>query len=826
MGVPSFYRWLSEKYPQCVYFADTGETSADAQEKYPSKREPERIDNLYLDGNGLIHPCCHPESGPQPSDEDEMIRNIFVYIDKIMGILRPQRLLYLAIDGVAPRAKMNQQRARRFRAAQEVEEKALVEESIRERFAREGRAVPPPKPKPWDHNAITPGTEFMYNLSNALQFYVNERITSDPLWKGLVVIFSDASVPGEGEHKIMSYIRLQRSQLGYPPNMTHVLYGMDADLIMLGLATHEVNFFIFRETILFGKEQICKRCGGKGHNMAFCKGTAIPIEDIEEQNQVPPFQMINIATLREYLTVELYVDTKSFRWLPERAIDDFVFLCFFVGNDFLPHLPSLDIREGALEDLITIYKESLASLGGFITDQGHVDLLKANVILQKVGELEPVVFRNRKKQQDQNDERNKSAATPQKEIHADTLKQAVSKKRKLEETAEPTSKRLKDEPVNFHELLKEEIKKSQTHQVQDDIRFGQDEGWKLRYYTQKFKFTETDVKQRTQTFQNVAHEYIKGLCWVMLYYYEGCVSWNWYFPYHYAPLASDLFQIDRFNISFELSKPLTPLQQLMSVLPEASGHCLPKPFRNLMKSNDSPILDFYPTDFKLDLNGKRFSWQAVVLLPFIDEERLKNALSAVYPGISSKSKKRDKTRSNLIFVRTTHTIGVTIRSMYLRLEMNGSDKTETKEMRSLGFFGTLETYKGAPVPGESIQCCISDVPVLQATQAVAAKHNDPQFRKHVCALLPGAERPRDRLTQTDITQMYNKRRFGGRSILGGNSHAQRSYSSGGNHSTQTQRDRYDPRSMPQSRGYHGGQQQYQSDRRHSFHQHQSHRRFH
>jgi 5'-3' exoribonuclease 2 len=120
-----------------------------------------------------------------------------------------------------------------------------------------------------------------------------------------------------------------------------------------------------------------------------------------------------------------------------------------------------------------------------------------------------------------------------------------------------------------------------------------------------------------------------GLCWVMKYYYDGCPSWKFYYPFHYAPFASDLRNIERFQKdcrSFELHIPFNPVEQLMAVLPPDSAKAIPKAARWLMSDEESPIIDFYPRDVPVDPNGKAMPWLWVVLLPFIDEERLLAAL--------------------------------------------------------------------------------------------------------------------------------------------------------------------------------------------------------
>lgn len=233
MGVPALFRWLSKKYPKIispVVEEQPGEVANDdgSVTKIPiDARGPnpngEEMDNLYLDMNGIVHPCSHPEDRPPPANEEEMMVAIFEYTERVVNMVRPRKLLMIAVDGVAPRAKMNQQRSRRFRSAQEAAEKDAMAAEFHARMVAAGEAggddEKDSKPKKtWDSNSITPGTPFMDLLAASLRYWISYKLTTDPAWEKLKVIISDATVPGEGEHKIMNFVRSQRSSPDHDPN--------------------------------------------------------------------------------------------------------------------------------------------------------------------------------------------------------------------------------------------------------------------------------------------------------------------------------------------------------------------------------------------------------------------------------------------------------------------------------------------------------------------------------------------------------------------------------------------------------------------------------
>lgn len=195
MGVPALFRWLSNKYPKIVSavieeqptIVDDEEIPVDATKPNPNGQE---TDNLYLDMNGIVHPCTHPEGKPPPANEAEMMVEVFRYTDRVVKMARPRKLLMIAVDGVAPRAKMNQQRSRRFRSAQDAKEADEKKQEFQKLLAKQSHGksevlLEEGVKKTWDSNVITPGTPFMDILAASLQYWVKYKLNTDPAWQNV-----------------------------------------------------------------------------------------------------------------------------------------------------------------------------------------------------------------------------------------------------------------------------------------------------------------------------------------------------------------------------------------------------------------------------------------------------------------------------------------------------------------------------------------------------------------------------------------------------------------------------------------------------------------
>nr|XP_013015092.1 5'-3' exoribonuclease 1 [Cavia porcellus] len=515
MGVPKFYRWISERYP-CL------------SEVVKEHQIPE-FDNLYLDMNGIIHQCSHPNDDDVHFriSDDKIFTDIFHYLEVLFRIIKPRKVFFMAVDGVAPRAKMNQQRGRRFRSAKEAEDKIKKAVEKGETLPTEAR---------FDSNCITPGTEFMARLHEHLKYFVNMKISTDKSWQGVTIYFSGHETPGEGEHKIMEFIRSEKAKQDHDPNTRHCLYGLDADLIMLGLTSHEAHFSLLREEVRFG--------GKKTHsahlNLTRYEKSIVKRSDESNHKFLVYFSQFD----REHFS-EVFVDLK---WFESK-----------VGNKYLNEAAGIAAEEAKN------YKEKKKS-------KGQENSVCWAALDKSEGEM------------------------------------VVSKDNLEDET-------------------------------EDDDLFETE----FRQYKRTYYMTKMGVDVVSDDFlADQAVCYVQAIQWILHYYYHGVQSWSWFYPYHYAPFLSDIRNISTLKIHFELGKPFKPFEQLLAVLPAASKNLLPVCYQHLMTSEDSPIIEYYPPDFKTDLNGKQQEWEAVVLIPFIDEKRLLEAMEACNHSLKEEERKRNR----------------------------------------------------------------------------------------------------------------------------------------------------------------------------------------
>lgn len=608
----------------------------------------------------------------------------------------------MAIDGVAPRAKMNQQRARRFRTAYE------AEENLKKAIAN-GEIIP--KEDPFDSNAITPGTEFMAKLTDNLKYFIHKKISEDSRWANIKIILSGHEVPGEGEHKIMSYIRGIKSQDNYDGNVRHCIYGLDADLIMLGLISHDPHFSLLREEVTFGPRSQKKS------------------NDLNDQN----FYLLHLSLLREYLALEFQeLDNQlSFEYSFERVLDDFILIMYVIGNDFLPNLPDLFINKGAFPLLLATFKQSLKLSDGYINEGGKINFRRLGVWLEYLSEFELENFEKQDVDVDWFNKRLEDISLTGEKKREKAGKLLLLKDQKklvgaikpwlLDISNKPIGELLELEKANSLKTLRlpyEEVedhlpflkkfamevgillvhsKSNETYEAKFDVDginqyeteeefhsrindlkkvlkryqsanlFETEEimqeskdiydhkfsDWKDKYYRDKLHFSIYDEDKIIEFTQH----YIEGLQWVLYYYYQGCPSWNWYYRYHYAPRISDiakglnsLIESGKLALEFDLSKPFKPFEQLMAVLPARSKQLMPVVYRPLMTDPHSPIIDFYPAEVDIDLNGKTASWEAVVLLSFVDENKLIEALKPIESKLSPSEKKRNSFGAEIQFI--------------------------------------------------------------------------------------------------------------------------------------------------------------------------------
>lgn len=487
------------------------------------------IDDLFFDFNGLIHPCAHQILSAN-NDKYLLIDNLTVRLeliekDIIDNCINYTKLIisqvipkntYLVIDGVAPRSKMNQQRERRYKSE----------------FLRQDVSL-------WDSNNITPGTKFMEKLNKELL-------------KLKDCIISDSNDPGEGEHKIMKIIEMNNS------NSKTLIYGLDADLIFLSILNSKSDKIILIRDNSFN-------------------------DTLPENKKVIDFIMIK--NLRTYIYNDFNNIIQQTKYSnssiqQNRLIDDYIFLCFFLGNDFLEHLPSILIKKNGIQTIMKAYGNSYK--GEYL-----IKYTKANVSLN-INFFRDIMY--------------------QLKNHESYFFKNYNKDIFMESSL-----------VNLIE------QNQKVFFYKDDKDDKEIMNLKIKNYKQKYN-SYYGIKTK-----DACLNYIEGLLWIF-YYYKGHShnNWSWYYRYHNSPFCSDLFEFIKDNdntnlinnLRFIKDMPFSCIKQLCLVLPKKS---LINILHKLNYDDNSCLLrfinnsDFYPEVLFIDIISKKYLWQSKIFFETIND---------------------------------------------------------------------------------------------------------------------------------------------------------------------------------------------------------------
>ncbi len=557
MGIPVYFKNITDQYPHIII-------------KKQEKLETQKTTHLFFDFNGLIHPCVHNVLNKLQETQktknkkiiisSEKLEEMFLvaikkYLFYILTEIKPTKLVYISIDGVAPRAKMVQQRKRRYRS---VKQKQTIRE-IRKSFNL-------PESIEWDTNAITPGTKFMEKLSKYLHAIDFQKEFSETC----EVILSDASHPGEGEHKILQYLKQNfkvDEQNDENDENQYLIYGLDADLIMLSMASKIDNIYLLRESVHFGKI---------------------------DQDQL---LLLDIDKLKQYLYETMIHKIGIPQITKTMILQDYICLCFLIGNDFIPNLPGLTIKNGGIDLLISVYISLVIKRKECLVFNGELNIgFLKDLLIQLLKQENDLVTKQRLQ---------------------------YEKKRFFNKNNSNGAYETELSKLKFMPLLKP---KTTVYKIMAGT-----ENWRKRYYYQLFNIKIYN-NQVNQNILEICQNYLEGILWTTKYYFEECCCWDWHYMYLHAPTLKEL--VDNFEICFDKidfeqnsqKTPVIPLIQLLNVYPPQSAHLLPDNYGELMTNKDSPIYHYYPTKVSLDRYLHTYYHQCEPKLPNIDIDLIYNTL--------------------------------------------------------------------------------------------------------------------------------------------------------------------------------------------------------
>lgn len=582
-GIPSYLRHVINEYPD-THFWDS----------------EMNVDNFFIDFNSIIYSVIIKLNKNNLNVtpvvyENNLINAIIKQLQHIIcNIVKPKKLLYIAVDGPPPRAKMIQQRSRRYKTIKEDNFIKLLEDKYNVKIPV----------TPWNKNAISPGTSFMYKLSKTIIDHIRKRtfhIHND----NLTIIFSDDSIPGEGEHKILPNIKKIKN------NELNVIYSPDADLIVLSILSDIPNIYIIREPPKYEELKIYDK-----HEYIY----------------------INIDVCKREFNNELTDNLEiSFNDNYKKIIYDYSFLTFLCGNDFVIAAPFLKMKEGGINLLIEIYKNVWELINPnntrtinncqFLIYHDSNGNIKINYMFL-LTLLKEISY-----------------------IEEDKLKKWQKKRDKIRKRTVDNSKNTWEiELLNFqHEEYYSPLNPyyERFNRVFDKINYFED-SWSEQY--NNYYFQDININ-------DVCYEYYKSLEFCLKYYFEGYPpSWLWYYKYRAAPTIKDFVKYiennydDINNIKFEKDSPCKPFEQLMLILPKQSFKLLPK----IININDK-LDKYYPKNFVLDIvQGTKFIYSEPIL-PDILIDDIKEYINSIQDKFTNFEKDRNILRSKPFVYKTKKT---------------------------------------------------------------------------------------------------------------------------------------------------------------------------
>jgi 5'-3' exonuclease len=295
----------------------------------------------------------------------------------------------------------------------------------------------------------------------------------------------------------------------------------------------------------------------------------------------------------------------SHEYIPDRAIDDYIFMCFTVGNDFLPHIPGIEIAMGSIERMIQIYKQVSLSVG-------HLTKRKSGVLRFRPRAVK--LFMN-------------AISVCEEDVFSE----------KLNKPAE-----------YFPDPMMEKC--SFSGKIDVDL-------YRRTYSTCHFVEESGSSLSLNSAVKDACHSYLEGMQWVLSYYTSGVPDWKWSYHYNYAPFAHDISaHIDSFEFKeYGQSKAVLPFVQLLCVLPPSSAKLIPAPLNTLLENRESSLAKYYPEKFRIDICGKRQEWEGVAILPFVDYDIVENEYKKIEHLVDKNEEKRNRVGKTFSYKKCNET---------------------------------------------------------------------------------------------------------------------------------------------------------------------------